>query len=109
MGEAPPLEELASRKRLVQAKLDLHRAELALYYSRVTAPLQIMRKGARFLTHPAVGLAAVGAVAWLLFSGRLNFLRKPTGLIIPMLLPRLRGLLVNRTMDMFFKGFRLFR
>jgi len=109
MGETPPLEELASRKRLVQAKLDLHRAELALYYGRITAPLQIMRKGARFLTRPAVSLAAVGAVGWLLFSGRLNFLHKTTGFIVPMLLPRLRGLLVNRTLDMFFKGFRLFR
>ena len=112
MGEAPPLDELAARKRLVQAKMELHRAEIALYYHHIMAPLKTAQSGistaSNFLSHPAARMALVGGLGVLLFSGRLKFFRKPAGLIIPFISSRLRGFLFRRAWDLVLKRFQVF-
>ena len=110
MGEAPPLDELAARKRLVQAKMEIHRAEMALYYHEITAPIQTVRSGITSLaSHPLAKVAVIGGIGFLLFSGRLKFLRKTTGFVAPLVSSKLRGFLAKQAWNLVFKGFRLWR
>ncbi len=110
MDEAPPLDELATRKRLVQAKMELHRAEMALYYHEVTTPIQTVRAGiASVASHPLTRVAVIGGIGFLLFSGRLKFLRKTTGFIAPLVSSKLRGFLMQQAWNLVSKGFQLWR
>jgi hypothetical protein len=94
MGQSPPLDELAARKRLVQAKMELHRAEIALYYREVTAPLRIAESSVHtILNHPISRITMIAGAGVLFFSGRLRLFRKTLGFIAPIVLPQLRGFL----------------
>ena len=105
MDAAPPLDELEARKRLAQAKMELHRAEMALYYQEVTAPLRALRsKITALVSHPAVPIVLVGAVGFFLVRGRQPMVRKVAGWLMPLLLPPLRGLFVNRVRGWLSKG-----
>ena len=102
MGETPPLDELAARKRLVQAKMELHRAEMALYYQQMISPFQKAHDGFERLKHHPIGRVAIaGGLGLLLFMGgrRLGSLKKVAGFVAPMVVPKIRGFIINRAMN----------
>ncbi len=99
MGQAPPLDELAARKRLIQAKMELHRAEMALYYQQTIAPIQMVRSGlSTITTHPLTRIVLMSGLGFFLVRGRFRLTRKAAALVIGLALPQLRTFLVNRTL-----------
>lgn len=105
MGQAPPLEELAARKRLARARMEIHRAEIALYFRHAMSPVRVAEAGWRTLTaNPWLRWsAAAGAVA-LAVSGRLRRLGKIAGWIVPFALPRARGFLARKAGGLLWRG-----
>lgn len=98
MGQAPPLDELAARKRLIQAKMELHRAEMALYYQQTITPIRMMRSGfSTVITHPLTRIALASGLGFFLVRSRFRLTRKAVALVIGLALPQLRTFLVNRT------------
>jgi len=109
MGEtAPPLGELAARKRLAQAHMELQRAELALAYQQATAPFRLAQSKLHSLTsQPGSRWALLGGLGFLLISKRFRFLRRTVGWVLPFVLPRIRGLAGQRAMQLGLKGVQL--
>ena len=108
MGEAPPLDELAARKRLVQAKMELHRAEMALYYQQAIAPFQTVRSGfSTLVSHPIVRAVFMGGLGFLFVKGRLRFARKAVGWAAPLVFSRLRTFVMSHVWKWGLKGLQL--
>ena len=92
MDQAPPLNELAARKRLIQAKMELHRAEMALHYSQIVQPFHSIQSGlGKVLSSPFLRWGLIGGLGFLLVRGRLRFLGKAAKWALPFALPRLRS------------------
>ncbi|MFZ4694334.1 MAG: hypothetical protein ACOYMV_04325 [Verrucomicrobiia bacterium] len=105
MGQAPPLDELAARKRLAQARMELHRAEMALYFRQVTSPARAVEAGWHALAANRIvrWTAAAGGAA-LLFSGRLRRIGKVVGWVAPLVVPRVRGFLTRKISGLAWRG-----
>lgn len=96
MDKAPPLNELAARKRLIQAKMELHRAEMALFVNDIKNPFQRLRSHVEKAAHsPWLWLGVLGGVGFLLFRGRKEPARKTAGWLAPIILPRIRNMIVG--------------
>lgn len=105
MGQAPPLDELAARKRLAQARMELHRAEMALYFRQVTSPARAAEAGWLALAaNPIARWTAAAGFAALLFSGRLRRVGKVAGWIAPLVVPRVRGFLARQAGGLAWRG-----
>ena len=105
MGQTPPLDELSARKRLVQAKMELHRAEIALYYQEVMMPLRTVQSGfQQFKTHPIYQILTIAGMGFLFFSNRLRSLGKIAGFVIPIAIPQLRRFFTGNLSQVFFKS-----
>ena len=101
MGASPPLTELSARKRLVQARMEIHRAEMALYFDQMVSPFQrISSRVQAVVGNPIVRVGVVGGLGFLLVSGKLKFLRKVTSWAAPLILPRIRNFVMNRLASM---------
>ena len=106
MGAAPSIDELEARKRLIQARMDLHRAEMAWHYRQITAPVQSFKAGfTRVMSNPIARWTIMGSLGFFLVTGRLRFVRKAAVWVAPFLLQRVRGLLLGPLTKM---GFQLF-
>lgn len=69
MRESLPLNELSVRKRLVQARVELHRSEMALYYQYATQPIRAVGSQVnRVMTHPMTRLTLIGGATFLFVS-----------------------------------------
>lgn len=105
MGQAPPLDELAARKRLAQARMELHRAEMALYFRQVTSPARAAEAGWRALAaNPIARWGAVAGAAALLFSGRFRRVGKLAGWVAPLVMPRVRGFVARQVSGLAWRG-----
>jgi hypothetical protein len=105
MDPAPPLDELAARKRLAQARMEIHRAEMALYFRQVTSPARAAEAGWHTLAaNPFARWAAAAAAAALLFSGRLRGAGRVAGWVAPFVLPRVRGFLARKVGGLAWRG-----
>jgi len=110
MGQTPPLDELAQRKRILQLKMDMRRAEMVLYYHEITAPVRfVQEKFQRLKGNPLLVAGAALLSGWLLFSGRMGVLRRAASWVLPVVWPRLRGQFLNVVLSPFLKGFSCFR
>lgn len=110
MGQNPPIDELESRKRLIQAKMELHRAEMFLYYNEVVTPIQNIQSNLqRFTDHPIARFAVMGGLGFLLVSGRLRMVKRLAGFLIPMLFPSMRRFLVGNAGRLAIKLFQALR
>ena len=97
MGQAPPLDELAARKRLARARMEIHRAEMALYFRQITSPARAAEAGWQGLVaNPIARWTAAAGFAVLLFSGRLPRVGRVAGWVAPFVMPRVRGFLVRQ-------------
>ncbi len=109
MGAAPLLDGLAVRKRLVLARMELHRAEMAVHVSDLLAPLRPLQTPFAFLArHRAFRWAAVAAVGFLVAARRTHLLRKAAAFVVPLLLSRLRGFIFGRAASLAMGGIRRF-
>ncbi len=106
MGEeTPQLDELAARKRLVQAHMELHRAEMALHYQEVTAPFRLAQSKVSWITaNPILRWLLIGTTSFVLVSKRTALLRRAASWAIPLLVPRLRGMFKSPTFQLGLKG-----
>ncbi len=106
MGEtSPPLNELSARKRLAQAHMELHRAEMTLHYQQATAPLRLVQSRIHSVTsNPVARWMLLGGMGFMLVSKRTRYLRRATGWLLPFMLPRLRGIFSNRALQFGLKG-----
>jgi hypothetical protein len=110
MGQNPPIDELEARKRLVQAKMELHRAEMALHYNEIMAPIQSVQSNLhRFTGHPIARAAMMGGLGFLLISGRLRMAKRLAGFLVPMLFPSLRRFLMGNAGRLALKLFQTLR
>jgi hypothetical protein len=110
MGQNPPIDELQSRKRLIQAKMELHRAEMFLYYNEVIAPIQnVQSKLQRFTDHPLARFAVIGGFGFMLVTGRLRMVKRLAGFIVPMLFPSMRRFLMGNAGRLAIKLFQVLR
>jgi hypothetical protein len=110
MGKTPSLNELATRKRLLQAHLEIHRSEIALYYHDILSPFE--RVGSRvtqLASNRWVRWGAIGAFGYLFFARRLGILRKVAGVAMPLLLPRLQGLIRSNALQWGMKAVQMLR
>ncbi len=102
MGSSQSLEELALCKRLVQARMDIHRTEMLVYGDQVAAPFRRIGKSVHAVaTNPFLQIGLVGSVGFLIVSKRFTFLRKAAGWLVPFILPRLRNFVMNRVASSF--------
>jgi hypothetical protein len=107
MVESPPLDELAARKRLVQARMELHRAELALYYQEALSPV---RKFSAFVSKPSVKWTAIAAVVGLLMTGsRMKIVQKITGKMSPLLMAPLKTFITTRVIGFVMRALQNFQ
>lgn len=105
MGQAPPLEELAARKRLARARMEIHRAEMALYFRQAISPVRAAEVGWRTLaSNTWLRWSATAAAAALLVSGRLRRVGKIAGWVVPFVLPRARGFLARKAGGLAWRG-----
>ncbi len=110
MAASPPIDELEARKRLAQARMEIHRAEMALYWDQITRPLRRAQDGlSTMISNPVFRWAAAGAGGWLLFTGRLRSLGRVAGWALPLVLPRARGFLARQAMTLAVRGFQGWR
>ena len=107
MQELPPLDELAARKRLIQIKMELHRAEMALYTHQLLSPLRTAQlRVTSLFSHPITRYVTVGAVGLLVFTRRLKVFRKVGGFVAPLILPFLRRFLFRQIGNLVMRGVR---
>ena len=110
MGQNPPIDELQARKRLIQAKMELHRAEMALYCREVLMPIQAIQTNLqRFTDHPIARIVIMGGLGFLAMSGRARIVRRLSGFIIPMFFPTMRRFLMGNAWRLAFKVFQTLR
>lgn len=110
MGQNPPIDELQARKRLIQAKMEIHRAEMFLYYNEITAPIQnIQNNLQRFTDHPMARFAAMSGLGFLLITGRLQMLKRLASFMIPVLFPSIRRFLMSNAGRLALKFFQTVR
>jgi hypothetical protein len=108
MVESPPLEELAARKRLVQAHMEIYRAELALYSHQVLTPID---KAVHLTSNPVTRWSTILGLAGLYLTGRSTWIRSPwvrRGLqfIVPMVSGRLKQFVVSAALGWILKKIR---
>lgn len=104
MVESPPLDELAVRKRLVQARMELHRAELALYIDHTLAPI---RKASALASQPMVRWGGLAAMAAMVFAGaRSNKVRSAGGKVSSILGGPLRSFITTKVLSFLFSKVR---
>ena len=110
MGQNPPIDELQARKRLIQAKMEIHRAEMFLYYNEIMTPIQNVQNNLqRYTNHPIARFAAMGGLGFLLVTGRLRMVKRLAGFLVPMLFPSMRRLLMGGAGRLAVKLFQVLR
>ena len=110
MDQASSLEELATRKRLIQAKMDIHRAEMAIHYDHLKRPIQSVKSTARTIfSNPWLRWAIFAGLGLFLVKGGGRSLRstvKVTGKMVPFVFPRVRNFLISQATQWGMRWFR---
>jgi hypothetical protein len=96
MDQAPSIDEFEGRKRLIQAKMELHRAEMAVYLHEFTRPFATVSFGvSRAFSNPVVRWLAVGALGYYLVVRRRRRAAEGENWLASIIMPRLRQVLVG--------------
>src|SRR4051812_23891211 len=97
MAEMLPLDELAIRKRLLQAHLAIQRSVISTYVEEIASPFRRLGASARSMrSNPVAHAVVVGGIGFLFFSRRFKWMRSSVRYAAPLIWPQLRKLAMNR-------------
>ena len=104
------LDELEARKRLIQAKMDIHRAEMAVHLHDITEPIRKVQNSVGRITHsPILRWGLISIVGWLAFSGRWRWFTRITAWVSPLALPQAGQFLKQNALTLGMKLFEWWR
>ncbi len=80
--------------------MELHRAEMALYFDETISPLRTVETRLNALrSNRPLQMVLIGGLVFLIFSGRFNWARKKSGFLLAFILPKVRTFLFGRLMQ----------
>lgn len=90
------MDELEARKRLIQARMELHRIEMAVYSHQILSPFQTVRHGfEKIAAHPILRWGIIGGFGFLATKLRLRLVGRLAGIAVPLVMGRIRGIVLG--------------